>query len=333
MKKILFTVSFLVAASAFAIFIPLQKDGSVRWTNNSQGYATVEGILPSVPDSATRMPAGQQTPDAYVEPPTYTPPEEPAYTPPPQEPVYTPPPQYSGDFSCLSKGFRDAGYRNVSQGYINMVAARAKMHHDGAKSGFLFWRKVDQEKNHKNALRTSIFTLAALGPCRGYPEVGGEFLQRTATPDEYRQTFRLSTEAIKKNHVTPWNPTGAAQISATFNHYARRQNGQIYNCTKVKEPQPASTALCKALIRACGVGRISDCEYQEPRDNDNDRGNNNGNNGGDNNGGNNNGNNNNNSNNNGGQGETPNGETNDGNGYGSDGSNNGGGQGDGPPGS
>ena len=188
---------------------------------------------------------------------------------------------------------------------------------------------------------------------------GGDLLNHTASEAEYQAAFQIPSSALVKSYVSPWNPAGIDQINQVFSR-ARKTNAQLYNCTRQRESQDTSRDICRALIqtcsamvcgpgRSCGIGSLSDCNYQEEEHhnggnngngnnggtvggNNNGNGNNGGNIGGNNNGGNN-GTNNNGGNgggtDNGGQHETPNGENSQ-SGYGADGSP---GQGNGPPGS
>jgi len=378
MKKLIFTACFLAAATAFAVFIPLQKDGSIRFKTDARGFITENPMAVAVHpmEKGDRRPAGNGNPDVYIDPPNYNPPPQ-VYNnnPPPQyqpdPPVYNnnpppPPPTYDGSYACLKEGFKKAGYKNISQGYINAVAASAKMATDGQRSGgFLgiFGGSVNPQTNFKKSLKIAIFDLAALGVCNKstYPSnAGGDLLNHTPTEQEYYSAFQIPSGAIVKNHVSPWNPAGIDQINQVFGNYARRRNPQLYNCTRQRESQDTSRDICRALIqtcsamvcgpgRSCGLGSLSDCNYQE-EEHHNGGNNGNGNNGGTvggntnngtnnnggtvggtsgNNNGGNNGNTNNGGNNNGGEHETPNGENSQ-SGYGADGSP---GQGNGPPGS
>jgi hypothetical protein len=266
MKKTLFIACFFAAASAFAIFIPLQKDGSVRWKSDANGYATVAGTDVAVPvESGTRMPAGQNKPDPYIDlpeddynPPDDTPPPEDDYTPPPQH--EDPPPSYDGNYSCLKAGFAKAGYKKVSSVYINAVAAKADGFYKGQKSGgFLFFGgKVDPEKNYKKSLKAAIFNLAALGPCN----------TKGLSPN-------IPNGAVIKNYSTPWNPDGIRHIRSSFTSRTMRTNAGMYRCVKTPQQQSTSRAICRAMIqtcnemvcgkgvRNCGIASITDCDYKE----------------------------------------------------------------------
>jgi len=200
-KKMIFLACVLMTLSASAIFIPLQKDGSVRFggsynsttsakpAKSSESTAKAEALkvidktwhIDDDEDMPSRMPAGQDLPGVSYTPP----PQEPEYVEVPATPevTYTPPPTgYRGPacegpvpaqsgglsrFYCIKRGFVNAGsqYANISNKYIAALATAAKVHwdHSGVTDG----------QKCRNAMRSTILSAVAFGYCSR--ESGYEF--------------------------------------------------------------------------------------------------------------------------------------------------------------
>jgi hypothetical protein len=315
-KNVIFVLSLLSCAVASSVFIPLQKDGSVRWGGSVKKTQTQqpESSEIIVVEGDLRSPAGTDGGNGYVPPPDTVPVPEPEYVPapssggkdeayvPPSAPtkdtVYNPPastPVYTstynslGIFACISQGLKPpaeikyTGERNVGVYGINMP--------DKYIALFAVDALKQEQWSPDRAVRETIRAITSVGYCprgtydyrSGEEEIVSQWLNTGAgvSGDQYTRIFGVKYGNAIPRKGYSWTGTSSVQQRSTWR--AANQGTPPYICSQGKYAfEKVRRSLCRSLYRTCGFkNRLAECDEPEDRSGNreerrNDRGGNSG---------------------------------------------------------
>ncbi len=242
---------------------------AVEWATQADGtvFLVPAAVQQAASDAANldRMPAGQDLPP---QDPYYPPPRPPKYKKPKKPVPHKGRHKGLGKYSCIKTGFMNAGEGDVSNKFIAMLAVQSKTRASH------FGYTNDQIDNV--VLRETIFTAAALGPCKGssYRFNSSEAARAeqwldsprpSVDRDDYKEVFQMDSRrvdvTVKSFNSTPFS------IQRDWKYWNKKS--PAYSCSTPYNGKKRIN-LCQHMVRACGAIEVG-CErgYVENIENNN----------------------------------------------------------------